>query len=69
MYCFGDWLQKGGSIMNFNVTIDWKLVAALGASAIGVIFTLKMDSNTVDHVLTKVVYACRDVAIGRNNVC
>lgn len=55
--------------MNFNVTIDWKLVAALGASAIGVIFTLKMDSNTVDHVLTKVVYACRDVAIGRNNVC
>ena len=28
---------------NLSVTIDWKFVVALGASAVGIIFAVKMD--------------------------
>ena len=49
--------------MNSTITIDWKFVAALGASATAVIFALKMDSEAVEKVSTHIADACRDCAI------
>lgn len=64
------WLQKGGSAMrNFSVTIDWKFVVALGASAVGIIFAVKMDDAAVERVSTNVVNACREFAIAEQCNC
>lgn len=63
------WLWKGGSAMNSTITIDWKFIAALGASATAIIFTLKMDSEGVENVSTHIADACRDYAISSNKGC
>jgi hypothetical protein len=53
--------------MNFNVTIDWKFVVALGAAAVGVIFATKMDSAAAERVSTLVVEASKEFAIAGNS--
>ncbi len=55
--------------MNSTITIDWKFIAALGASATAIIFTLKMDSEGVENVSTHIADACRDYAIASNEGC
>ena len=37
---------------NLSVTIDWKFVVALGASAVGIIFAVKMDDYAAERVST-----------------
>ena len=49
--------------MNFTVTLDWKAFTALGASAVAIIFAIKMDAATAERVSTCMVDACRDYAI------
>ncbi|HEM4322436.1 TPA: MFS transporter [Streptococcus suis] len=41
--------------MNLNVTIDWKVVAALGVSVMGIILSLKIDDSAAERVLTTAV--------------
>lgn len=43
---------------NLSVTIDWKFVVALGASAVGIIFAVKMDDYAAERVSTQMVNAC-----------
>ena len=52
--------------MNFNVTIDWKFVVALGA-AVSVIFATKMDGAAAERVSTLVVEASKEFAIAGNS--
>lgn len=52
--------------MNSTITIDWKFIAALGASATAIIFAIKMDSEAVENVSTHIADACRDYAIASN---
>ena len=51
--------------MNFNVTIDWKFVVALGTAAVGVIFAVKMDGAAAERVSTH--DACKEYAIAGNS--
>ena len=53
--------------MNFNVTIDWKFVVALGAAAVSVIFATKMDGAAAERVSTIVVEAGKEFAIAGNS--
>ena len=59
--------QKGGSAMNLTVTIDWKFIVALGTSAVGIIFAVKMDSTAAERVSTHAVDACKEYAIAGNS--
>lgn len=52
--------------MNLSVTIDWKFVVALGTTAVGVIFAIKMDTSAVERVSTNMVDACKEYAIAVN---
>lgn len=52
--------------MNWNVTIDWKFVVALGGSAVGVIFALKMDPAAAERVSTHAVDACKECVVAGN---
>ena len=36
--------------MNLVANVDWKFVVALGASAVGIIFAVKMDADAVERV-------------------
>jgi hypothetical protein len=55
--------------MNLSVTIDWKFVVALGATAVGVIFAIKMDSVAVERVSTHTADACKEYAIAVKGSC
>lgn len=61
--------MEGGSTMNLSVTIDWKFVVALGTTAVGVIFAIKMDTFAVESVSTHMVDACKEYAIAVNGSC
>ena len=63
VYYFGVYLQKGGSAMNFVVTIDWKFVVALGVVAIGSIFAAKMDAEAAERVSIHAVDACKELSV------
>ena len=54
---------------NLSVTIDWKLVVALGASAVGIIFAVKMDDYAAERVSTQMVNACKEFAIAEQCNC
>ena len=53
--------------MNFVVTIDWKFVVALGATAVGIIFSVKMDASAAERVSIRVVDACKEYAFAVNS--
>lgn len=53
--------------MNFNVTIDWKFVVALGTATVGIIFATKMNSEAVERVSIHAVDACKELAIAGNS--
>ncbi len=53
--------------MNFNVTIDWKFVVALGASAVGTIFAIKMDADAVERVSIHAIDACKENVVAGNS--
>ena len=55
--------------MNYTVLIDWKFVVALGASAVGIIFAVKMDAGAAERVSTYVVDACKEYAVAGNSDC
>lgn len=52
--------------MNLNVSIDWKFAVALGGSAVGIIFALKMDPAAAERVLTHAVDACKEYVVAEN---
>lgn len=49
--------------MNFTVTIDWKLVVALGVSAVGLVFASKMESSAAERVSSRAVDAIKEYAM------
>lgn len=49
--------------MTFLVTIDWKIVLALGVAASVVILASKTDSDADEQVLTYVADACKESAV------
>lgn len=54
---------------NLSVTIDWKFVVALGASAVGIIFAVKMDDYAAERVSIQMVNACKEFAIAEQCNC
>lgn len=52
--------------MNFNVTIDWKFVLALGGSAIGIILATKIDSCGTERVLARTVDTYKGCVVAGN---
>ena len=52
--------------MDFKVVIDWRLVVALGGTAVAVIFALKLDPTAVKEVSTHAVDACKEYALVRS---
>lgn len=59
--------QKGGSVMNFLVCIDWKFVLALGVAVSGIILTSKMNADAAERVSTHVVDTCKEGAVAYCN--
>lgn len=55
--------------MSFVVTIDWKLVVALGVVAVGIVFARKMDPAAIERVSIHVVDAFGGSAIAVNSGC
>lgn len=55
--------QKGGSAMNFNVTLDWKFVTGLGVAGSLLVLSSKVDAKSAGEVLTHIVDASRDYVI------
>ena len=53
--------------MNVNVTIDWKFVAALGATTAGIIFAVKMNPSAVERVTTHAVDTCKSLSLVGTN--
>lgn len=52
--------------MDFKVVVDWKLVVALGGTAVAVIFAVKLDPAAVKEVSTHAVDACKEYALVRS---
>lgn len=52
--------------MNFMVSIDWKFVLALGASACGIILCEKMGPEAAERVSAHLADACKEFAIAGN---
>ena len=52
--------------MNLNITLDWRVVAALGTSAVAIILSLKLDEAAAERVSTHMVDAYRDYTIAIN---
>lgn len=69
MCIYGVGLRKGGSAMNLTVTIDWKFIVALGTTAVGIIFAIKMDASAAERVSTHAVDAYKEYAIAGNGNC
>lgn len=57
----GQQIQKGGRAMKVSILVDWKFVVALGAAAMGVIFSLKMDGTSAERFLTHVADCTKDL--------
>ena len=55
--------------MSFVVTIDWKFVVALGASAVGTIFAAKMDASAAERVSIHAIDAGKECAVAVNGNC
>ena len=51
--------------MDVKVTLDWKTVAALGASVVAIIFAVKMDAESAETVSTHAVDAVKEFAIAK----
>ena len=56
---FGAFLQKGGRIM-ISFVIDWKLVAACGATLVSLIFATKMDGSGCENVSIHAIDAVKE---------
>lgn len=52
--------------MNFDVTIDWKFVVALGAAVGGIIFCAKMGPDAAERVSVLAIDACKEFAVAGN---
>lgn len=48
--------------MTFSVVVDWRMVLALGAVAVGIVFASKMDTAAVENVSVHVADAAKEVA-------
>lgn len=46
--------------MSLVVTFDWKCIVALGLSAIGIIFAVKMEPDAAERVSTNAVDAFKE---------
>lgn len=55
--------------MNVRVDIDWKFVVALGVTAVGIIFAMKMDTATVKEASIHAIDAGKEYAFSRNRIC
>ena len=53
--------------MDVKVILNWKTVAALGASVIGTILVIKLDADKAEKVSAHVVDAAKDFAIASNS--
>ena len=53
-----------GSIMNYTIILDWKFVAALGATAVVLVLASKLDPSAAESVLIRAVEAneCRRIS-------
>lgn len=49
--------------MNFVVNVDWKFAVALGATTVGIVFAVKMDSAAVERVSIHAIDACKSLAL------
>ncbi len=52
--------------MNISVVFDWKFVVALGASAIGIVLAVRMDSDAVERVSVHLADTYKECAVAGN---
>ncbi len=52
--------------MNFTILIDWKFIIALGASAVGITFAVKMDPAAIERVSVHMTDAWKEYAVAGN---
>ncbi len=55
--------------MNCEVTLDWKFVAALGASAVCFVFAVKMDPFAAERMVSHLADACVAYACANSTAC
>lgn len=55
--------------MNWNVTVDWKFVVALGAATVGTIFAVKMDASAAERVSIHAIDIAKEYAVAGNSNC
>lgn len=55
--------------MNLTVLIDWKFVVALGATAVGIIFAMKIMPTAVERVSIHAIEASKEYAVSINSNC
>lgn len=55
--------------MNFNLTVDWKFIVAIGAVSAGIILAKKIDADAAERVSIKFFDAFKEYAIARNSDC
>lgn len=48
--------------MDVTLVFDWKVAAALGATAVAILLVEKMDSSAAGSVSTILADACRELA-------
>ena len=53
--------------MDVKVILDWKTVAALGASVFSIILAVKLDAESAETVSTHTVDAVKELAIANNS--
>ena len=53
--------------MDVKVILDWKTVAALGASVVSIILALKLDGESAETVSIHSVDAVKEFAIAKSN--
>lgn len=53
--------------MDVKVILDWKTVAVLGASVIGVVLAFKLDAKSAETVSTHAVDTVKEFAIAANS--
>lgn len=53
--------------MDVKVVLDWKTVAALGASVLSIILAVKLSAESAETVSTHIVDAAKELAIAGNS--
>lgn len=52
--------------MTFNVSVDWKLAVAVGGSAVGLVFAVKLDPTAIKEVAFHAIDTYKEYALAKS---